>query len=61
MVGVVVLVTGIIGVLITKCQVCLELACVSLSLNLLWLAGFIITRRLQRDLTFIHHRSLNGQ
>ena len=60
MIGILVLITGIIGILITKCQVCFELACVSLSLNLFWLAGFFITRRLQIDLMLIHHRNLNG-
>ena len=51
---------GILGRLLTKCRVCLDLAIVGFMLNGFWLAGFYITTKLVKDLSAVQYRNLNG-
>lgn len=53
-------IVGIIGRLLTKCRVCLDLAIISFLLNGFWICGYHVTSKLTKDLCLVQYRNLNG-
>ena len=59
-VSLVIVAIGILGRYLTKSPTLLNLSLISLFLNLDWLAGFMLSNKVKKELNRIHFRNLNG-
>ena len=60
MIGVVITFVCLLGSLLTKSKKLVEITVVSVLLNVAWIIGYLIIKRMLKDIDHVQYRNLNG-
>jgi len=60
LIGVVITFVCLLGSLLTKSKKLVEITVVSVLLNVAWIIGYLIIKRMLKDIDHVQYRNLNG-